>query len=815
MKLFIRFFILLLMPVFATGQHSVSGVVLNKETNEPLPGAHIRMERSYHAVVSDNEGRFVINELNKNRVHFTVTFVGYEPLEKTAFIKSDTTLTFRLEPRAIMEEEVIIRGTRAGENAPTTFQNMSEEEIEQVNMGQDLPYVMSLTPSAVASSDAGAGVGYTGLRIRGTDLTRINVTINGIPYNDPESQGVFWVNLPDFASSVDNIQIQRGVGTSTNGAAAFGATINIQTQSTETEPYAEINSGAGSFNTFRNTVKAGTGLIGGKWAVDARLSKISSDGFIDRAESNLRSFFVSGTYFGEKSIVKANVFSGKERTYQSWWGVPLVRLNNNPEGMQRYEDHGLYTPAETEHMINSDSRTYNYYTYENEVDNYQQDHYQLFYSYEINKNWLWNTAFHYTKGEGYFEQMKKGEDFADYGLAPFTLNGEEVSSTDLVRQKWLDNDFYGLTWSLNHDTKQLKFTLGGGYNEYDGDHFGEIIWAQYASHFDKDYEWYFNTGLKKVFNIYAKANYQLNDIFSAYGDIQYRNVNYEIDGIHDDLRDLTQSHSFNFVNPKAGVQASFNEHHTAYASVAVSNREPSRGNFRDADPGEVPTSETLTDYELGYTYETTQGKIAVNGYFMDYTDQLVLTGEINNVGDPIMRNVKDSYRAGVELMGGIRILPNLSWDANLTLSSNKIKNFTTFVDDWDNWGEQKEVYLGTTDISFSPSIISGSKINWEPVDDLELNLLSKYVGKQYIDNTASEKRKLDPYFVNDILISYKIKTGWVESMELTLQVNNVLDEKYETNAWVYRYIYGGEQYKMTGYFPQAGTNFMAGLKISL
>ena len=815
MKLAIRFIILLLMPLSVISQHTVNGVVLDHETGEPLPGAHIRMEKSYRAVVSDNKGQFQIKSLGQNRFRFTVTYVGYKPLQQSAFIRSDTTITFRLSPRAVMEEEVIIRGTRAGENAPTTYQNMSRQEIEEVNMGQDLPYVMSLTPSAVATSDAGAGVGYSGLRIRGTDQTRINVTINGIPYNDPESQGVFWVNLPDFASSVDNMQIQRGVGTSTNGAAAFGASVNIQTQNSKINPYAEINSGAGSFNTYKNTVKAGTGLINGKWAVDTRLSKISSDGFIDRAESNLRSFFVSGGYFGEKTIVKANVFSGKERTYQAWNGVPLVRLNDDLEGMQRYEEHGLYTPGETQHMINSNSRTYNYYTYDNEVDNYQQDHYQLTFSHAFSQEWLLNAALHYTHGEGYFEQKKKEEDFEDYGLSPFSLEGETVSSTDLVRRKWLNNDFYGTTYSLTYDHDKLELTLGGAWNKYNGDHFGNIIWAQYASHFSKDYQWYLNTGTKEDFNMYAKANYQLTDVFSAYGDIQYRNINYNIAGTHDDLRDLTQSHAFAFFNPKAGIHATFNKNHKAYASVAVSNREPSRGNFRDADPGEVPESELLTDYELGYTYQTTKGKIGANVYLMDYTDQLVLTGEINNVGDPVMTNVEDSYRAGIEIMTGVRILPSLTWDANLTLSRNKIKDFTTYVDDWDNWGEQKENYLGTTDISFSPRIIGGSQINWQPRENLEIDLLSKYVGKQYVDNTSSEKRKLDPYLVSDVLISYTVKTGGVQKLELTLQVNNIFDEKYETNAWVYRYHYNNEYYKMSGYFPQAGTHVMSGLKIAL
>lgn len=814
MKLLLRLFLLILMPVSAFSQNTISGQITDKQTGEPLPGAHIHISNSYKAVVSDADGSYRIENLKNKAYTLRATYVGYEPLIKEVTANQSLSLNMAMTPKTILEEEVIIRGTRAGANSPTTYQNMDKEAIDQVNMGQDLPYVMSLTPSAIASSDAGAGVGYTSLRIRGTDLTRINVTINGIPYNDPESQGVYWVNLPDFASSVDNIQIQRGVGTSTNGAAAFGASINIKTQNTQTNPYAEITSGAGSFNTFRNTVKAGTGLINGKWAVDTRLSKISSDGFVDRAESDLKSFFVSGTYFGEKSIVKANIFSGKERTYQSWYGVPLERLNNDIEGMQRYADHWLMTQEEVDHMMASDNRTYNYYTYDNEVDDYQQDHYQLTYSQEIGTNLLFNSALHYTHGEGYFEQMKKGESFEDYGLENLMVEGIEIAYTDLVRRKWLDNDFYGLTYSLNYKENKIDFTFGGAYNVYDGDHFGEIIWAQYASGFEKDFQYYLNTGTKKDLNFYAKANYQINDIFSAYGDLQYRNINYKIEGTHDDLRDLTQEHDFDFVNPKVGIHAKFDDHHKAYLSMAISNREPSRGNFRDADEGETPTSEMLTDYELGYTFHTSKAMIAANVYYMDYTDQLVLTGEINNVGDAIMTNVDDSYRAGIEIIAGIKLLPSLSWDANLTLSQNKIKDFTSYVDNWDEGGQVSE-YLGTTDIAFSPNVISGSRIGWNPTDNLQMSLISKYVGKQYIDNTGSDDRKIDAYFVNDIMISYKVKTDFVKSLEFTLQVNNVFNEEYESNAWVYRYYLGQEYYKMTGYYPQAGTNFMAGVKISL
>ncbi len=811
-KLVFIIFIVFMFPLLSAAQYSISGKITDQKTDNPLPGAHVRVKEGYGATATDEKGYYKLQGLSGGSYTLIISYVGYESVKEKLILNTDKSFNASLTPKAIMEEEVIISATRAGDNVPVTFQNIEKEDFEAKNLGQDLPYMMSMTPSAVTSSDAGTGVGYTGMRIRGSDLTSINVTINGIPYNDPESQGVFFVNLPDFSSSVDNIQIQRGVGSSTNGAAAFGASVNIQTQTSTGEPYAEVNSSVGSFNTFKNNVRAGTGLIDGKWAFDARLSKISSDGYIDRAESDLKSFFVSGGYFGESSILKINVFSGKERTYQAWYGVPKVRLENNQEGMQRYADHWLFSQEKVDHMMVSDSRTFNYYTYDNEVDNYQQDHYQMIYSNEFNEYLNLNAALHYTHGEGYFEQMKRDESFSDYGLDPAMIGNDTINTTDLVRRKWLKNDFYGATWSLIYDKNPVKLTLGGAFNEYDGDHYGNIIWAEYNSHFEKDHQWYFNNGLKKDFNIYGKVNYEINPVYTVYGDLQYRFIDYAMEGIHDNLMDLTQQHKFNFLNPKFGMHADFSANHEAYASFAVANREPSRRNYRDADPGENPRKEVLYDYEAGYTYQTHSAKVSANLYYMDYKDQLVLTGEINNVGEAIMTNVEDSYRAGIELIAGARLFPDLNWDINMTYSQNKIKDFTTFVDNWDEGGQIKNE-PGTTDISFSPEIIGSSQIHYEPVNNLKVGLLTKYVGKQYIDNTSSEKRKLDPYLLNHLLLDYTFSIGWFEEANISLKVNNIFDEKYETNAWVYRYYYQDEYYKMTGYFPQAGRNYLLGLTL--
>lgn len=804
--------VLIILPIAAFSQFSITGKITDAETGEPLPGAHVILEDSYKTTISNSNGVFEFLKLQKGNYMLRISYLGYKKISDRVQLDADISKDYKMEPQIVMEDEVIIRATRADLKSPTTYKNVSREEIDEVNFGQDLPYLIETTPSTVVTSDAGAGIGYTNIRIRGTDITRVNVTINGIPLNDPESQGVFFVNMPDFASSIDNMQIQRGVGTSTNGAAAFGASINIQTLDLKPDPYAEVNSMAGSFNTLKNNLRFGTGLIDGKWSFSGRLSKITSDGYIDRAFSDLKSFYFSGGYHGEKTMLKAVVFSGKEKTYQSWYGVPKVRLENDPEGMKRYYNHWLFTEEEYEHMLNSDSRTYNYYTYENETDNYQQDHYQLHFSHQLNKDLFLSASAFYVYGRGYYEQKKKNEDFSDYGLDPLIIGMDTIESTDLVRQKWLDNDFYGGNFSVNYRLKKIQIILGGGYNRYDGRHFGDVIWAEYAANMPKDYEWYYNTGIKNVGNVFTKFNYRFTDKLNYYLDLQYRGLNYEIDGIHDDLRDISQKHSYDFFNPKTGLYYDLNASNSIYASFAVSNREPNRSSFRDAASGEEFMPERLYDYELGYSLQKQKFALEANFFYMDYTDQLVLTGEINDVGAAIMTNVKDSYRAGIELSGGLKIADNLDWTFNATYSQNKIRNFTEYVDDWTEGG-QRVIELGTTDLAFSPEVIAGSHINYEPVKGLGIGFISKYVGRQYIDNTSSMDRSLDPYFVNDLVINYRFETKSIDKVGLHLMVNNVFNQEYETFAWVYRYYYEGQYWNMDGYFPQAGVNFMGGVTL--
>jgi len=802
--------------VFAFAQYPLKGTV-KSEKGEILAGAAVFLKNTFQGTITDASGKFQFKNLKAGNYQMTVSFIGYDSKQLDVTVPAEKEVNVTLAVSEFMTEEVLVSATRAGNKMPVAFTTVSKEEIKSQNMGQDIPYMLSLTPSFVVTSDAGAGVGYTNFRVRGTDLNRINVTINGIPMNDAESHGTWWVDTPDLAGSTDNIQIQRGVGTSTNGAAAFGASIDLQTNTLNKEAYAEYSGSGGSFNTYRNSVNFGTGLLNNKFSVDARLSKVTSDGFIDRASSNLKSFFVSAAWFSENSVLKVNIFSGLEETYQAWNGVPSVRLHNDAEGMKRYLDHWLWSGSSErenqiryDEMVASDSRTYNMYTYDHEVDNYQQDHYQLHFSHKFSPHVNLNASLFYTPGKGYYENYEYDEDYADYLLtAPY-----DGAVTDLVTRKWLDNDFYGGIFSVNYEKRKSTVSVGGGYNIYDGNHFGRVIWVANADDLDTKHEWYRGTGLKKDFNVYGKYNYQLSEKVNLYADLQYRRIDYDIDGKDKKLRDITQSHSFNFFNPKAGIYYEPAENQKAYISFARANREPTRDNYVDAKEGKEPASETLNDVEMGYTFQSSKLLLSANLYYMFYDNQLITTGEINDVGASIMVNVKDSYRAGLELQAGWKVSPDLSWNMNATFSSNKIKDFTEYVDDWDTGG-QDDHELGKTDLSFSPDLVAGSKIEFTPGSAFTVSLLSSYVGKQYIDNTSSDDRKLDAYFVNNLKFDYKVKQKLVKEMKVNLQVNNLFNAEYETNAWVYSYIYGGERFKMDGYFPQAGIHFFVGLDIKL
>ncbi|MDD4754576.1 MAG: TonB-dependent receptor [Prolixibacteraceae bacterium] len=803
--------LLQLMVIVAWGQYTLEGVITGN--GEPLPGASVVIKNTYYGVSSGTEGRFQFKNIKKGEYILAVSFIGYESQEIKVAVPAHEIVTVELKSASIMTDEVLVSATLAGTKTPVAYTNLSGEEIAGRNMGQDIPYLLQLTPSFVTTSDAGTGIGYTNFRVRGTDMNRINITMNGIPLNDAESHGTWFVDQPDLASSLENVQIQRGVGTSSNGAAAFGATINLRTNTLIREPVAEYKTATGSFNTFKNTISASTGLLNDHWAIDARLSKISSDGYVDRAFSDLKSFYLSGGYYSENTIIKGNIISGIEKTYQSWQGVPSVRLNNDMEGMQRYEEHEHFSSEETNQMINSDSRTYNYYTYDNQIDLYQQDHYQLHISHKFNSRLNLNTSLHYTRGKGYYENYKSDEDLEDYQISPLTIGNELQESSDIIYRKWLDNYFYGLTFSLNYQKGNGTFVLGGGWNTYDGDHYGNVIWTEFPGEADFNHEYYRNNGLKKDLNIFGKYNYNLSEVISLFADLQYRQINYELEGIDDDLRNITQAHNFNFFNPKAGVFIKPAVNHEFYLSFSTANREPNRTAYIDANPAyESPVNETLHDWEAGYRYSSSAFTGAVNVYYMSYNNQLILTGEINDTGNPMMVNIDDSYRQGIELQSRLKITPELDWKNNITLSRNKIKNFTEFVDNWDT-GEQSVFEHGITDIAFSPGMTANSTITFEPLNKLYLSLISTYVGKQYIDNSSDNERSLDAYFVNNLKADYSISTGLFREITFHLMVNNLLNESYESNAWVYSYILGGQRYKIDGYFPQAGRHFMVGVDL--
>lgn len=805
--------VMLVSPLWSLAQTSLNGKVTDKLTGEPLPGASIVINPNL-ITTTDIDGNFSFDGLQAGTYNVTVSFVGYTSAQQKVVLPRTQPLNIQLQETVHVTEEVLVTATRASDKTPTTYSTVSKEELEKQNHGQDLPFLLNLTPSVVVTSDAGAGVGYTGIRIRGSDNTRTNVTVNGIPVNDSESAGVFWVNMPDLASSIQNIQIQRGVGTSTNGAGAFGASINVQTSSLNPKPYAEIDNSFGSFNTRKHTIRAGSGLINDRFAMDVRLSAVNSDGYIDRASSDLRSYYLSGGYYGNKTMVKGIAFSGKEKTYQAWGGTPESRLNNDVEGMKEHAANEGYSQAQLDNLLNS-GRTYNIYTYDNETDNYQQDHYQLHLSQEILPDLDFNAALHYTRGRGYYEQYRPNAKFADYGWEPLMIGDTTITRTDLIRRRWLDNHFYGFTYSFQYNPERLALTIGGGYNEYEGGHYGEVIWARYANtSFIRD-RYYDNDGYKTDFNIYAKATYEFTDRVSGYLDLQSRSITYKANGWDNDQKLIDVDEKFNFFNPKAGLQYRLAQGTDIYASYAIAHREPVRNDFVDAPEGVTPKAEKLGNLELGIKKQSSELAYAINYYYMDYKDQLVLTGELNDVGSSIRTNVDKSYRTGIEVSVAYAIHDKLNMGANITLSKNKIKDFEEvlyqYLDDDVNIITN---HYQDTDIAYSPEVIAGGEISSRPFKGFEVALMPKYVGKQFLDNTSNENRKIDGYFVNDLRMAYNLPVDWAREVKLSLLVNNIFDAMYVSNGFTYSYIYGDDYYVTENfYYPQAGINFLAGLSI--
>lgn len=790
-----------LLGVAAHAQPARLAGTITNEADAPLVGVSIVLgDEQRFGTSTDHEGHYAMAGLRPGSLRLRISFIGYLAVDTMVTLApGDGRFDLRMRPSNVLLPQAEVTALRAGDRAPFAVSKLTREELGRINTGVDLPILLDQQPGVVTTTDAGTGIGYTGLRVRGSDATRINVTLNGVPINDPESQAVFWVNMPDLASGLEDVEIQRGVGTSTNGAGAFGASINMRSAAIRKEAFGEISAFGGSFNTQRYNARFGTGLMGrgGKasaFSLDGRLSTIRSDGYIDRATADLRSYQVQAAWLGKQRSLRFFTMSGKEVTYQAWEGVPRE-------------------------VIGTD-RTYNPYTYDNQVDDYRQTHYQLLFDQQVGERGALNITLFRVLGQGYYEQYRTNDRLSGYGIAPIVLGDTTITRSDLVRRRWLDNTLDGINASFEQHVGRHRLVVGGSYSRYVGDHFGEVIWARWAGNSDIRHRYYDNRGTKTDGNAFAKLSFVLSDRVDLFADAQYRMVMHEFLGFNNALENVTQQASWGFFNPKAGVQWRPHEGGRVYASIARGGREPNRSDLVESSPQSRPRPERMTDYELGY--ERRSGRLAtgLNLYFMDYTDQLVLTGELNDVGYALRTNVPESYRAGAELTWAAQLTRRLVWRGNTAFSRNRIKGFTEFVDDYDNGGQQRFERSGT-DIAFSPSIVAGSELAFRFADKPEklrgeVAFLTKYVGEQYLDNTASRDRMLDPFRVSDLRFNVTLP-GFqgLRSVDINLTFRNLFSELYESNGWVYSYIAGGVRQDLVSLFPQAPLNVLGGVVVRL
>jgi iron complex outermembrane receptor protein len=774
-------------------QVKLKGTVRDPE-GAPVPFASVLLGSQGLLAPTDANGTFHAGGLFEGDLRVRVSAVGFVPKDTVLTVQAgENFVAIVLQPGVVELSTAEITALRAGDRAPFAKSTMSAEEIAKVNTGVDLPYLLDMQPSVVVGSDGGTGIGYTNMRIRGSDATRTNITLNGVPFNDAESQGAFLVNLPDLATSAEDIEIQRGVGTSTNGPGAFGASVNLRTTSVKKEPWGLVDVGGGSYNTQRYSVSAGTGLIQDRFSLDMRLSSITSAGYIDRASADLKSYFLQGAWVGKTRSLRFITFRGSEETYQAWDGVPREVIDTN--------------------------RTYNGFTYDNQVDHYDQTHYQVLFDQNIGRNTVLNLTLFHVQGAGYYEQYKPNDKLSTYGIAsPAVINGDTITRTDIIRRKWLDNTLTGVNASADISLGAHKLVLGGSYSDYKGEHYGDVIWARYAGATDIRHRYYDNDAHKTDGNAFAKLTYALSERIDLYGDAQVRHVGYSFLGFNDVLDNITQKVEYTFFNPKAGLLWRMRNGAKAYASFAVANHEPNRNDLEETTPTSRPTSERLLDYELGYEQRAGRWNAGINAYFMDYADQLVLTGELNDVGAALRTNVPQSYRAGVELMFAAQIAKPLTWKANATFSMNKVRNYTEYVDDWDNGG-QIAVNYSSSDLAFSPNAIAASTFSLRVWDkpkkgSADLSFVTKYVGQQYLDNTASSERMLDAYVVNDLRANVTLlNLKGTKSVDFNLTVRNIFSELYESNGWVYSYISEDRRQEQVGLFPQAPINVLGGVSV--
>lgn len=782
MKQFSMLGILFLLSISAFGQWQVKGRVLDQQSGEPITYATIVTSET--RVTTDRSGSFSLRVSAPGILE--ISALGYKSVSVKAEADAPE-LIVRLEAQATSLPMMEVVSLRATDNVPVARTDLNESDIENEDVARDMPYILENTPSVVTTSDAGAGIGYTGLRIRGSDQSRINVTINGVPVNDAESQGVFWVNTPDLASSVSQLQIQRGVGTSTNGAGAFGASINMETKSLSKEAYGDLHIGGGSFGTQRYTLNFGTGLIGGHWTLDGRASRVKSDGWIDRATTDLRSYYLALGYSTEKTTVKAIVFGGRERTYQAWYGTDSAMYAENP----RFNYAGA---------IYDDSWNIVDY-YDDQVDNYGQDYYQLHINHVLDDHWKLGISGFYTRGAGYYQEYQQAQNFADYGLTPIYLGNDTINETDLARRLWLDNHYYGVLANAQATYNKLHLTIGGAWNQYDGDHYGTILWARYASGSQPKDRFYLNHSVKTDWNLYTKAEYSLAQNLTAYADLQIRRVGYSGEGTEEEQFVFNFGDELTFFNPKVGAVFRTSDNSRVYASYAVAHREPNRKDYLNAVGGDLPRPERLQDIELGYEGGDAVFNWSLNGYFMYYTDQLVLTGDLDNVGSPIRENVGESYRTGIEITSSWSPVAQLTIRENLTLSDNRNIGYIRSI------GDSATENLGNTPLSYSPAIIASATAELHLPYSLNLGITPRYVGKQYLTNAGENSQALPSYFITDIRLSGVWSFNGLKRLRAYVMINNVFSEEYASNGY-----YGGGYY---GFYPQAPRNYMFGLELSL
>lgn len=797
-----RTILLLFITFTSIAQNNFVGRVTDS-SGEPIVGANILIEESNLITYTDEKGKFYLNS-NSTNIDIQVSHVGYLTKE-IEFSNPNQEINIVLDDGIILKDEIKVISTRAKYNSPFAFTNISKSFIEKNNSGKDIPFLINSTPSTYSTSDAGNGIGYTGVRIRGSDATRINVTINGIPYNDSESHGVFWVNVSDLASSANSIQVQRGVGSSTNGGGAFGGTVSIKTGKASEDFKLKYSSSAGSYKSFKNTLELNSGLIKNKINMNLRLSKINSDGYVDRATSDLKSYYASASYYSDKTSIDLINFSGKERTYQSWWGTPEGRINNDIEEMNNVIANNGYSDEQADNLLNS-GRTFNYYTYDNQTDNYQQDHYQMHFNHDISNTANLHLALHYTYGRGYYEEFREDDNLSNY------YDFLENKSLDLVRRRWLSNHFYGLTYSFSKKFDKSEINIGGALNEYDADHFGEIIQPQLMV----SEPYYFSKSFKKDGNIFIKYNLNITESAELFTDMQLRGYSHKMKGNDNDKSIIDVDKNNVFFNPKVGLTKSLNDKVILYGSIAVANREPIRSDYIDSKI--EPKHESLVNIELGKGFNYNIGSFNTNLYLMEYNNQLITTGEVNDVGAYIRENVKKSRRFGVEFTNVLNS-KDFYVNSSLSLSRNLVYNFNETLYDYGADFSQYNIIenkYGVTDLAFSPGVLLNNHFEWKANKFLSFILNSKYVGKQYLDNTSNEKRVLKDFLINDFKIQTNLTNNVFNNLFFKIEINNIFNVKYSSNGYTFGY-YGGMDYEVREnyFYPQATRNIMFSVSIEI